>query len=251
MDDVVEKSIYENLIILRDNALHFKIEESERRKLITWAIDNYRTINKLFGRTSSISKECRNLIDTLRRREREFPLDLAKTIINKTINLAANLERLDKNKSIINISEPSLPPDTKNIFVIHGHDELNTHRLLNIVQNDFQLNPLAIFLKPGQSRSILEKFESNAATCSFAFALFSKDDEIIKSDERYLQARPNVIFDSDWFTGRLGKSRIVLLLQNGVKIHSDFDGISRIQFSNNIEEKYKEIKIELEASKLI
>lgn len=251
MDEIIEKSIYENLLILRDNALHFTIEEAERRKLISWALETFRTINNLFGRTSLISKECRNLIDTLRRRERELPTDSVKTIINKINNLAATLERLDKNKNYLNLSEPLLPPDTKNIFVIHGHDELNTRRLLNIIQNDFLLNPMAIFLKPGQSRNILEKFESNAATCSFAFALFSQDDEIIKNNERYLQARPNVIFESGWFTGRLGKNRIVLLLQNGVKIHSDFDGISRIQFNQNVEEKYKEIKIELEAAKLI
>ena len=251
MDEVTEQTIYERLLNLRDNAQQLSIEEAERRKLITWAIETYRTINKLFGRTSEISKDCRNLVDTLRRRQKELPTELVKSTIKKINSLTITLERLNQNKDIINISEPSLPPNSKNIFIIHGHDELNTHRLLNIVQNDFQLNPLAIFLKPGQSRSILEKFENNAATCSFAFALFTQDDEIINNDETYVQARPNVIFESGWFTGRLGKNRIVLLLQNGVKIHSDFDGISRIQFNQNVEEKYKEIKIELEAAKLV
>lgn len=251
MDEIIKKTIYDSLLNLRDDAASFTFSEGERRKYIRWAYSVYIELCKLFSRNSVLSKEFKNLLELSRQRRIEFPIDLFKSLISKINILASTLERINSEEKVSFVSDPSPIPATKNVFIIHGHDELNTHRLINLLQNDFQLHPLAIFLKPGQSRTILEKFENHADTCSFAFALFSKDDEIINRDEKFFQARPNVIFEAGWFTGRLGKNRILLLLQNDVKIHSDFDGISRIQFNLNIEEKYKEIKMELEAVNLI
>jgi hypothetical protein len=148
-------------------------------------------------------------------------------------------------------SEVSRIPDTKNVFVIHGHDELNTRRLTQLLQNNFHLNPIAMLSKPGMSRPLIEKFEEEAQTCSFAFGLFTPDDEIINSANHYKQARPNVIYEVGWFIGRLGKHRVALLLKQGTNIHSDLDGVSRIPFSDNVEDKFLDIQKELKAAKII
>lgn len=105
------------------------------------------------------------------------------------------------------ISQTSRLPATKNIFVIHGHDELNTRRLTQLLQHDFKLNPIAMLSKPGMSRPLIEKFENEAQTCAFAFGLFTPDDEIVSVQNHYKQARPNVIYEVGWFIGRLGKQR--------------------------------------------
>ena len=124
------------------------------------------------------------------------------------------------------------------------------HRL-KVLQNNFQLHPIAMLAKPGMSRPLIEKFEDEARTCSFATGLFTPDDSIIKSENHYRQARPNVIYEVGWFVGRLGKERVTLLLKDGTNIHSDLDGVSRIPFSENVEDKFLNIQKELKAAKLI
>ena len=74
---------------------------------------------------------------------------------------------------------------------------------------------------------------------------------ITKRGEEYWQPRPNVIFETGWFVGRLGKERVLILLQEGVKIYSDFDGVNRIQFRDDVEDKFRAIRAELKASGLI
>src|ERR1035437_2080694 len=251
MEEIVEKTIYERLLDQCSKIQGLKIDETDRSKLVRWIGETYYIIIKICGRNTTFTLESRKLFELIRRRNNELPIESINIFINKIINFTKTLERLNQNNQVINISEPSLPPDTKDIFIIHGHDVQNALMLSHIIQNEFKLNPIGIFLKPGQSSSILNKFEIHANTCSFAFALFSKDDIIKKENEEYSQARPNVVFESGWLTGRLGRKRIVLLLQREIKIHSDYVGISRIEFDKNIEEKFKEIKNELEAANLI
>jgi predicted nucleotide-binding protein len=161
------------------------------------------------------------------------------------------INRLADSSLSCQISFTSRIPSTKNIFVIHGHDELNTRRLTQLLQSHFNLNPIAMLSKPGMSRPLIEKFEDEAQTCSFAFGLFTPDDEIINVTNRYKQARPNVIYEVGWFIGRLGKHRVALLLKQGTNIHSDLDGVSRILFSDNVEDKFLDIQKELNGAKII
>jgi len=149
------------------------------------------------------------------------------------------------------MSQPSIPPAGQSVFIIHGHDELNTHRLRVLIQDNFHLNPVVMMSKPGMSRALLDKFEHAASACALAFALITPDDEIANHATPYHQARPNVIFEAGWFVGRLGIPRVCLLLKDGATVQSDIDGISRIQFRDNVEEKVLEIQRELEAVGLV
>ena len=143
-------------------------------------------------------------------------------------------------------------PSTKDVFIIHGHDELNRRRLSQMITDDFKLKPKLILDEAGRSAPTIVKFEEHAQTCSFAIALFTRDDNITPEEgEVYYQARPNVTFETGWFVGRLGKERVLILLHEGVKIYSDFDGVSQIQFRDDVREKFSNIKKELEAAGLI
>ena len=144
-------------------------------------------------------------------------------------------------------SQASSPPTGNNVFIIHGHDEANTLRLRILLKEHFGLNPILMTRNPGMSRALLEKFEDVASTCSMAFAVITPDDEIVNHGIAYFQARPNVVFEAGWFVGRLGIPHVCLLLKEGTNVQSDIDGISRIHFRDNIEEKVLEIQRELEA----
>jgi hypothetical protein len=154
--------------------------------------------------------------------------------------------------SFVVASQRSLVPATKNVFVIHGRDEINQLRLSKLLREDFKLSPVVLLDKPGRSAPTIEKFEQHAQTCAYAIALFTADDKVAtKTGDEYWQARPNVIFETGWFVGRLGKERVLILLQEGVKIYSDFDGVNRIHFRSDIEDKFRAIRTELEAAQLI
>jgi hypothetical protein len=149
------------------------------------------------------------------------------------------------------VSQGSRTPQTKKVFVIHGHDELNTRRLKELLRDSFQLEPVVILARAGMSRPLIDKFEDDASICSFAFALVTPDDIVANHDEQYAQARSNVVFEIGWFVGRLGRQRIALLLKDGTSIHTDLHGVSRIQFRDNVEDKFVDIQRELKGAGLI
>ena len=120
-----------------------------------------------------------------------------------------------------------------------------------MLKDHFSLDVVVMTAKPGQSRPIIEKFEENAKNCSFAFALFTPDDLVEKAKEKYHQARPNVIFEAGWFVGRLGKERVMILLKEGTDIYSDFDGVSRVQYREDVKDAFLQIQTELKASGLV
>jgi predicted nucleotide-binding protein len=177
----------------------------------------------------------------------EDPLQL----IQEIENLAKCLSLANCVASAIPRSLPSPPPKTNSVFVIHGHDELNRRRLVDMLR-DFGLTPVVILSKPGQSQTTIEKFEREAEACSYAIALLTPDDEVTNRNAgACAQARPNAVFETGWFAGRLGRERALILLKEGTKIHSDLEGINQHRFSESVEERFRQIQSELEVAGLI
>lgn len=143
--------------------------------------------------------------------------------------------------------------NSKNIFIIHGHNEAKRRELEGLLKDKFNLNPIVLLDQPDQGLTIIEKFEKYAANCSYAFALFTPDDIVTKGDNQYFQARPNVIFELGWFYASLGRSRVCILDQASEqsRIFSDLQGVLRMQFNENISEKYMEIERELKTLGII
>lgn len=164
--------------------------------------------------------------------------------------LISHLERMGGASYLNPSSFRSAPPAGKKVFIIHGHDELNALRLKEILQDHFGLEPAVIFAKAGMSRPLIDKYEDYAESSCFALALCTPDDEVTNHTEQYSQARPNVIFEIGWFVGRLGRERVLLLLKEGTRIHSDLDGVSRVQFRESVKERVVEIHRELQAAGL-
>lgn len=137
----------------------------------------------------------------------------------------------------------------ENIFVIHGRDEAKRRELKDILMSEFRLNPIVLLEQPDAGcKTVIEKFERYAETCSYAIAVFTPDDEVLSDKVAYLQARPNVIYELGWFCGRLSRSGAMLLLKQGTSLFSDFGGIIQKRFEQNISEKIIEIRKDLIAA---
>ncbi|MCL5734646.1 MAG: nucleotide-binding protein [Actinobacteria bacterium] len=137
------------------------------------------------------------------------------------------------------------------VFVVHGHDEFNTLKLRNLLKDQWSLDSVKLDLKAAKGRTLIEKFEQEAETATFAIILMTPDD-LVKTDKgEYAQARPNVIFELGWFCGRLGRDRVLILLKDGTELHSDLAGINYAGFSKDVNEAVLDIQRELKAAGLL
>ena len=173
-----------------------------------------------------------------------------KSVENILSVVRASVTRFTRNPDLLarKKAEESLR-HRENIFVIHGRNEAKWRELKEIIKTEFRLNPVVLIEQPDAGcKTVIEKFEHYAQTCSYAIAVFTPDDEVASEQEVYLQARPNVIYELGWFCGRLGRSGAMLLLKEGTSVFSDFGGIIQKRFTQNISERIVEIKRDLVAA---
>ncbi len=182
--------------------------------------------------------------------------DTKRDLEAKVTNIRQLLAKVDLIPSSVEKNEILIDeltePITKNIFIIHGHDEARLLELENILKEDFKLIPFVLKRLPNiGSPTIIEKFEFYAPQCSMAIALFTPDDVIEKDGKQYLQARPNVIYELGWFSAKLTRKNVILLLKEGTDIFSDFQGILQLKFNIEVAEKYRDLLLEFRAKGLL
>jgi predicted nucleotide-binding protein len=167
--------------------------------------------------------------------------------------ISAAITRIKRNRNIIIKQNKEINDDTikENVFIIHGKSEARWRELKDILEKEFKLTPIILSEKPDLGRTIIEKFEEYAKTCSCAIAIFTPDDEVVSNGEKYLQARPNVIYELGWFCGHIGRDKVILLLEEGTTIFSDFGGIVQKRFVKCVAEKTNEIRKDLEQMNIL
>ena len=139
----------------------------------------------------------------------------------------------------------------KNIFIIHGHDELNLEKLQNLLFK-FNLIPLTMGeYQTFSSITIIEKFEKLSAKCKYAIALCTPDDLIQKDDKQFYQPRPNVLYEIGWFCGKFGRNKVMILVKEGTEIFSDFQGVLQVRFKSTVKECYSDLHLALKSQHLL
>lgn len=138
-------------------------------------------------------------------------------------------------------------PAGNSVFIVHGHDEVNTLKLQRLLKDEWNLNVVVMKDEPAQGQTLIEKLEKLAKDVGFAFVVCTPDDRIDEGRRNYQQPRPNVFFELGWFCGRLGRERVCILKQESTALHSDFGGVEWIPFRSSIEES--SLKISRESKK--
>jgi hypothetical protein len=80
------------------------------------------------------------------------------------------------------------------------------------------------------NRNYLQTLLNRASYYDFAIAVFTPDDTATIRKQEVKVTRDNVIFEFGLFLGRLGPDRTFLILQEGVDLFSDWNGISIASF---------------------
>jgi predicted nucleotide-binding protein len=136
---------------------------------------------------------------------------------------------------------------SNNVFIVHGHDDrvkLDTARTIE----KLGLNPIILSEQPNQGQTIIEKFELHS-NVGFAVILLTADDlgKVKTDDEDKYRARQNVIIEMGYFIGKLGRSKVFPLYEEGVELPSDLHGVLYVPIDNAGSWKFRLAK-ELNAS---
>jgi len=138
-------------------------------------------------------------------------------------------------------------------FIVHDHDRQSLFELKDYLQNTLRLDePVVLQQMPGQGRTLIEKFESEAEATELVFVLLTPDDRVADpsdTDAEKRRARQNVIFEMGFFLGKLGRTsgRVLLLYKDSLDIPSDIAGIEYIDITNGVGSAGERIRKELQA----
>jgi hypothetical protein len=122
-------------------------------------------------------------------------------------------------------------PPTRDIFIIHGHDQ-KALRSLTAFLEKLGLKPIVLEREPHLgSETLIESLERLLPVSDFIVALLTPDDEGRKmgsSDDFKPRARQNVLIEAGYAIIQRRADSVIIALSD-TEIPSDFDGIRRIQ----------------------
>ena len=111
------------------------------------------------------------------------------------------------------------------VFIVHGHDGELKQSVARVIERQ-GIEAIILSEQASQGKTIIEKFENNSDVGG-AVCLFTADDvgRSSSADSDNPRARQNVVFETGYFIGVLGRDHIVILADHGVEIPSDLSGV--------------------------
>ena len=84
-----------------------------------------------------------------------------------------------------------------------------------------------LFKEADKGQTIIEKLESKSSDVAFCLVLYTACDKGCAKDEDDLKprARQNVVFEHGMMCAKLGRNRVVALLEDGVEMPGDLSGV--------------------------
>lgn len=118
------------------------------------------------------------------------------------------------------------------VFIVHGHDGELKQSVARIIEKQ-GIKPVILKEQANQGKTIIEKFE-NYSDVGGAICLFTADDIGRANAEAsdHSRARQNVVFETGYFIGKLGRDHIVILADDGIEMPSDLSGVVRTNTGN-------------------
>ena len=130
----------------------------------------------------------------------------------------------------------------KQIFIVHGHDGGLKQAVARVIEKQ-NIEAIILSEKENKGRTIIEKFE-NYSNVSGAICLFTADDfgRAQNNTVESARARQNVVLETGYFMGKLGRDRVVILADKGIEMPSDLSGVVYTNTANWEFELLKELK---------
>jgi len=128
------------------------------------------------------------------------------------------------------------------IFIVHGHDGELKQAVARIVEKQ-ELEAIILSEQANKGRTIIEKFE-DYSDVGGAICLFTADDlgRAKKDTSDNTRARQNVVLETGYFMGKLGREHVVILADDGIEMPSDLSGVVYTNTANWQIDLLKELK---------
>lgn len=124
------------------------------------------------------------------------------------------------------------------VFVGHGRSA-DWRDIKDHLQDSHHYKIEAYEVGARAGHSIRDVLASMLQASSFALLVMTAEDETAAGDAR---ARQNVIHEAGLFQGRLGFSRAIAVVENGVEVFSNLDGVQQIRYDKgNVKSTFGEI----------
>lgn len=112
-----------------------------------------------------------------------------------------------------------------NVFIGHGRSP-QWEKIKNHLQDKHGISVVAYETGARSGHTIRDILDSMAEETSLALLVLTGEDKT----ESGIRARQNVIHECGLFQGRLGFDRAIMIVEQGVELASNFDGIQQIRF---------------------
>ena len=135
----------------------------------------------------------------------------------------------DENKDSINLIENEIGK----VFIVHGHNEERKETVAQLLRS-LGLEVIILHEQPNLGRTIIEKLIHHS-NVNYAVILLTSDDVGRSNNETELKkrSRQNVILELGYFIGKLGRSKVCTLYEEGIELPSDYLGVLYIPFGNS------------------
>lgn len=127
----------------------------------------------------------------------------------------------------------------KKVFIVHGHDAELKEATARLIERQ-GIKPIILHEQANKGATIIEKIEANSDVQA-AICLFTADDvgKGKKEEKDNIRARQNVVFETGYFIGKLGRKNIVIVSESGIELPSDLQGVV---YTNTLEWKFSLLK---------
>ena len=118
---------------------------------------------------------------------------------------------------------------TASIFLVHGHDRLRLAEVARFIERVTDRQVAILHEQPNSGRTLIEKFEHNAASAAHAVVLLTADDigraKATDPSQERPRGRQNVVLELGFFFGKLGREHVTVLKDPQVEDPSDIHGL--------------------------
>lgn len=119
--------------------------------------------------------------------------------------------------------------NTKQVFVVHGHDDIAKFEMASFVQS-IGLEPIILHQQASSGRTIIEKIE-HYSNVGFGVVLYTPCDlgSKVGALTSAYRARQNVVFEHGYLIGKIGRARVAAMVKGQVETPNDISGVVYIQ----------------------
>ncbi|MFK3845778.1 TIR domain-containing protein [Stenotrophomonas sp. NPDC078853] len=147
-------------------------------------------------------------------------------------HLARTIDEVFEIRANSALTMPPTPvkPAPRRVFISHGHAQ-DWRAVQAYIEKDLHLLTMELAQEASAGRTIIEKLEGGADQCDSAVIVMTGDDADAEGQAR---ARENVIHEIGYFHGRYGRSKVILLHEDGVNVPSNLSGIVYVAFPKGL-----------------